>query len=157
MQVTTKSGTAKFHGGAYEFVRNEFFNARNYFDQTTKAPLYRRQDFGGNIGGPLTIPGVYNTKRDKTFFFYSEEFRFEKTPIDYNQAVPGLKERGLVMTANGIQPNISSPNQIAGIVGQVFDFSDVCPPAGGSGTFNRTQYPDCPSTWPVGSRRRSRS
>ncbi|MGA7445005.1 MAG: carboxypeptidase regulatory-like domain-containing protein [Candidatus Sulfotelmatobacter sp.] len=151
VQVTTKSGTAKFHGGAYEFVRNEFFNARNYFDQTTKAPLYRRQDFGGNIGGPLTIPGVYNTKRDKTFFFYSEEFRFEKTPIDYNQAVPGLKERGLVMTANGIQPNISSPNQIAGIVGQVFDFSDVCPPAGGSGTFNRTQYPDCPSTWPVGS------
>ncbi|MGA2923591.1 MAG: carboxypeptidase regulatory-like domain-containing protein [Candidatus Sulfotelmatobacter sp.] len=151
VQVTTKSGTAKFHGGAYEFVRNEFFNARNYFDQTAKPPLYRRQDFGGYIGGPLTIPGVYNTKRDKTFFFYSEEFRYEKTPIDYNQAVPGLKERGLVMTANGIQPNISSPNQNTGIVGQVFDFSDVCPPAGGSGSFNRTQYPDCPSTWPVGS------
>jgi hypothetical protein len=150
VQVTTKSGTAKLHGGAYEFIRNEFFNARNYFDQTVKAPLYRRQDFGGNLGGPLTIPGVYNTKKDKTFFFFSEEFRFEKTPIDYNQAVPGLHERGLTMTASGIQPNVPSTGG-----DPIFDFSDVCPPAGSNttgvpGTFNRTQYPDCPSTWPTG-------
>jgi hypothetical protein len=145
VQVTTKSGTARLHGGAYEFIRNEFFNARNYFDETDKAPLYRRQDFGGNIGGPVTIPGIYNTKHDKTFFFFSEEFRFEKSPIDYNQAVPGLKERGLIMTANGIQPNISAPNVTTGIVGQVFDFTDVCPPVGSASTFNRAQYPDCPS------------
>jgi hypothetical protein len=144
VQVTTKSGTSKLHGNLYEFIRNEAFNARNYFDETTKAPLYRRQDFGGTIGGPVTIPHVYNRKKDKTFFFFSEEFRLEKTPIDYNQAVPGLKERGLIMTANGIQPNLSAPNPITGQIGQVFDFTDVCPPLG-SGTFNRLQYPDCPS------------
>lgn len=86
--VTTKSGTPKLHGGLYDFVRNEFFNARNYFDQTTKAPLYRRQDFGGTIGGPLFIPGVFNTKKDKTYFFWSEEFRLEKSPQEFNQAVP---------------------------------------------------------------------
>ena len=50
--VTTKSGGAQWHGNAYEFFRNEAFNARNYFDQTNKAPLYRRNDFGFTIGGP---------------------------------------------------------------------------------------------------------
>jgi hypothetical protein len=151
VQVTTKSGTAALHGGVYDFVRNEAFNARNYFDQTTKAPLYRRQDFGGTIGGPLTIPHVYNAKKDKTFFFFSEEVRLEKSPIDYNQAVPGLKERGLIMTANGIQQNLGVNSDAPGQVAQIFDFSDVCPPFGSSSTFDRQQYPDCPAYGNLGS------
>ena len=131
--VTTKSGTEKFHGVAYGFLRNEMFNARNYFDQpnpepqgfqgkpTYRTPLYRRLDFGGTIGGPIYIPGVYNTSKTKTFFFFSEEIRREKTPVDYNQAVPTMAER-------------------AG------NFFDVCPTPspGGSGTFSPSQYPDCP-------------
>jgi hypothetical protein len=146
VQVTTKSGTNAFHGNLYEFIRNEAFNSRNYFDPPGEAPLYRRQDFGGTIGGPLYIPKVFNTKRDKTFFFFSEEARLEKTPTDYEQAVPSLKERGLVMTANGIQQNLSVPNS-AGIVSQIFDFSDVCPLAGTaqSESFSRQNFPDCPS------------
>ena len=148
VQVTTKSGGNHLHGNAYDFVRNEFFNSRNYFDIDNHAPLYRRQDFGGTIGGPLTIPHVYNTKRDKTFFFFSEEFRLEKTPVEYNQAVPSLKERGLVMTAQGIQRNLSPPSINGGLVSQVFDFSDVCPQLGTSDSlgFSRQKYPDCPST-----------
>jgi hypothetical protein len=161
VQVTTKSGTTALHGNVYDFVRNEAFNARNYFDVGTfvvnkygqtevikKAPLYRRQDFGGTIGGPLFIPRVYNTKRDKTFFFFSEEFRLEKSPTEYNQAVPGLKERGLILTPQGtIQPNFQvSPN--TGAVYQDFDFSDVCAPLGAA--FARAQYPDCPSFRPAG-------
>jgi hypothetical protein len=127
--VTTKSGTGQFHGNAYEFLRNEFFNARNYFDQTTKAPLYRRQDFGGTLGGPLYIPGVFDKKKDNTYFFVSEEFRLEKSPQgpggeggDFNQAVPTMAQR------SGI-------------------FNDVCPPVspGGQATFLRAQYPDCPA------------
>jgi hypothetical protein len=146
VQVTTKSGTESLHGGAYEFIRNEAFNARNYFDPPGRAPLYRRQDFGGTIGGPLTIPHFYNTKRDKTFFFFSEEVRLEKTPTDYNQAVPSLKERGLVMTPQGVQRNLGPPNS-SGLVSQVFDFSDVCPLPGTSASlgFNRQQFPDCPA------------
>ncbi|MCU1297533.1 MAG: TonB-dependent receptor plug, partial [Acidobacteriaceae bacterium] len=164
VQVTTKSGTAHLHGNLYDFVRNEAFNSRNFFDfvgtippapgQTVgktiggKVPLYRRQDFGGTIGGPLTIPGGYNRKKDKTFFFFSEEFRLEKTPTDYNQAVPGLKERGLILTPQGtIQKNLQvSPN--SGAVYQDFDFSDVCPPGGAS--FLRAQFPDCPSVQTAG-------
>ncbi len=146
VQVTTKSGTAKLHGNLYDFTRNEAFNSRNYFDPPGRVPLYRRQDFGGTFGGPLTIPKVFNTKKDKTFFFFSEEFRLEKTPTDYNQAVPSLKERGLVMTPQGIQQNLGPPNS-SGLASQVFDFSDVCPLVGTSDAlgFSRQQYPDCPS------------
>ena len=120
--ATTKAGTNQFHGVAYEFIRNEFFNARNYFDETTKAPLYRRNDFGGAIGGPLYIPGLFNTNKDKTYFFFSEEFRFERTPTDFNQAVPSLAERG-------------------------GNFSDLCPFVlpGLQTDFTRTSYPDCPA------------
>ena len=100
----------------------------------TKAPLYRRQDFGGTIGGPLYIPGVFDTKKDKTFFFFSEEFRLEKTPTEYNQAVPGLKERGLILNRGRVQKNLqTSPD---GNVYRAFDFSDVCPSVE-DGTFPR--------------------
>jgi hypothetical protein len=158
VQVTTKSGNSTFHGNLYDFIRNEAFNSRNFFDivytsppppgdltgsQTfgTKAPLYRRQDFGGTIGGPLFIPGVFNKQKDKTFFFYSEEFRLERTPTPYNQAVPGLKERGLILTSQGVRENLQTSS--GGVVYQDFDFSDVCPL--NTGSFTRAQYPDCPS------------
>ena len=144
VQVTTKSGSADFHGNLYDFVRNEAFNSRNYFDLTSKAPLYRRQDFGGTIGGPLTIPHVFNTQKEKTFFFFSEEVRLEKTPTEFNQAVPGLHERGLTLLSGVVQKNLSAPNQATGVVGQVFDFSDVCPLQGTVQTFSRQSYPDCP-------------
>jgi len=150
VQVTTKSGGAALHGKVYDFIRNEAFNSRNYFDITsTKAPLYRRQDFGGTIGGPLTIPHVYNTDKSKTFFFFSEEVRLEKTPTAYNQAVPSLKERGLVMTAQGVQPNLV-PGPGGSLI-QDFDFSDVCPLLSGSSSFSRQQFPDCPSIQNAGS------
>jgi hypothetical protein len=160
VQVTTKSGTPRFHGNLYDFVRNEAFNSRNYFDtiytsapplgQLTggqtfgeKAPLYRRQDFGGTIGGPLYIPHIFNRQKDKTFFFFSEEFRLEKTPTEYNQAVPGLRERGLISNSGVVQENVqTSPD---GTVYQAFDFSDVCP-VGGQNGLSRKQYPDCPAT-----------
>jgi hypothetical protein len=64
--VATKAGTQDFHGDGYYFGRNELLNARNFFDETQGAPLYRRSDLGGTIGGPLYIPNHYNTKKDKT-------------------------------------------------------------------------------------------
>src|SRR5215467_14608820 len=60
VQITTKSGGQGYHGSAYEFIRNELFNSRNFFDQTQSAPLYRRNDFGVTLGGPVFIPGHYN-------------------------------------------------------------------------------------------------
>lgn len=67
VNVVTKSGTNDLHGDAFEFVRNDVFNARNFFAAKTD-PLQRNQ-FGGTIGGPVYIPHLYNG-RNKTFFFF---------------------------------------------------------------------------------------
>ena len=130
VQVALKSGGAQLHAVAYEFLRNEDFDARNFFDPPGRIPLYRRQDFGGTLGGPVYIPGLFNVNKDKSFFFFSEEFRLEKSPFDFNQGVPSDAERGW---------NASSQSY-----GSIADFSDVCPPWPTS-TFNQAKYPDCPS------------
>ncbi len=75
--MVLKSGTRDFHGGAWEFNRNEDFNADSYITKLNHQPKpeLRLNLFGANIGGPLFIPHVYNTHRDKTFFFWNEEWR----------------------------------------------------------------------------------
>src|SRR6185437_13714712 len=72
IEVETKSGTSKFHGDAYEFVRNDIFNAPEVF-QGGVAPAYKKNDFGYTVGGPVYIPHVYNQDKQKTFFFWSQE------------------------------------------------------------------------------------
>jgi Carboxypeptidase regulatory-like domain/TonB-dependent Receptor Plug Domain len=94
VETETKSGTNKFHGDVYEFVRNDIFNARNYFDPPGAPPAYKKNDFGYTIGGPIFLPAVYNTKRDKSFFFWSQEWRIERVPGQtFNVPVPSLSER----------------------------------------------------------------
>jgi hypothetical protein len=77
--VATKSGTSQFHGDAYEFDRNNVFNANTYFDKlvTPVIPkaVERYNDFGFTIGGPVYIPKAYNPATKKLFFFWSEEWR----------------------------------------------------------------------------------
>src|SRR5262249_20027243 len=71
--VATRSGTKDFHAAAYEFFRNNNMDARNFFAAT--APTLRYNNFGYRIGGPVYIPHVYNKNRDKTFFFWAQEWR----------------------------------------------------------------------------------
>src|SRR2546425_45482 len=93
VEVETKSGTNQFHGDVYEFVRNDAFNARNWF-QSTVAP-YKKHDYGYTIGGPVFIPKAYNTDKQKTFFFWSEEWRKERVPNNFPvTVVPSAAERG---------------------------------------------------------------
>ncbi len=66
----SKSGTNKFHGSAYDFVRNDYFDARGFFAKTKN--VYRQNDFGFSASGPIWIPKVYNG-RNKTFFFVAYE------------------------------------------------------------------------------------
>lgn len=92
VEVETKSGTNRFHGDLYEFVRNDDFNA-NQFDSPS-VPSYKKNDFGFTIGGPVFIPGHYNTNKQKTFFFWSEEWRREITPNPFGLTqVPTMAER----------------------------------------------------------------
>ncbi len=94
VEVETKSGTNQFHGDLYEFLRNDAFNATPEFE--TSVPEYKKHDFGFTIGGPVFIPGHYNTDKQKTFFFWSEEWRRELTPASgffSSTPVPTLAER----------------------------------------------------------------
>ncbi len=70
VSVVTKSGTNDFHGSAFEFVRNEDFNANSFFNNRDKLPreILKRNQFGVTAGGPVLIPKIVNGK-DKLFFF----------------------------------------------------------------------------------------
>ena len=94
ISVITKSGTRDLHGSVYEFWRNDKLNANNFFNNLNniRRPPLRYNDFGYTAGGPVYIPRVYDG-RNKTFFFFSEEFR---RVINYNAnnvQVPTLDER----------------------------------------------------------------
>jgi len=99
ISVSTKSGNRDFHGSAYEFLRNDKLNANNFFtNRETLGSIpernpHKRNEYGYTIGGPFYIPGVYNTAKDKTFFFWSQAWRkFRDSEVSsYN--VPTLLER----------------------------------------------------------------
>jgi hypothetical protein len=77
MSLSLKSGTQKFHGTLFEFNRETAYNANLFFNNLNHQPRpsLHYNIFGGNIGGPVFIPHVYNESRQKTFFFWNEEWR----------------------------------------------------------------------------------
>ena len=86
IEAVTKSGTNAFHGEGFEFVRNQLFNARNYFNAPGEALApYKKNDFGYIVGGPI--------KHDRLFFFWSQEFRREEVPGFYQYILPTVAER----------------------------------------------------------------
>src|SRR5579872_2574570 len=72
INAVTRGGTSSFHGSAYEYLRNNDLDARNFFSPTP-TPLKQNQ-FGFTIGGPVILPH-YNKDRNKTFFFWNEDWR----------------------------------------------------------------------------------
>ena len=84
--VVTRSGTKEFHGAAYNYLRNDVMDARNFFAQSK--PTLRYNNFGYRIGGPVYIPGVYNKNKDKTFFFWAQEWRRRRTQTIMRAATP---------------------------------------------------------------------
>ncbi len=74
LTYVSKSGTNQYHGSAYEFIRNNDFDANNWFSNRSGIAnsIYKQNDFGVTAGGPVWIPKIYHGK-DKTFFFFSYE------------------------------------------------------------------------------------
>jgi hypothetical protein len=96
VEVETKSGTKDFHGSAFYYGRNDFFNANSWQNngQDVPRPAYKKHDWGYTIGGPLYIPGLYPREKSKTFFFWSQEWRHDIVPGGtISQAVPSADER----------------------------------------------------------------
>ena len=88
VNVITKSGTREFHGSVYYYKRHEMFNAGSFFNNRSgiAKPVYRFKTTGIAIGGPITIPKLFNTSRQKLFFFYN----FDNNPSTAAPATPAL-------------------------------------------------------------------
>jgi Carboxypeptidase regulatory-like domain/TonB dependent receptor/TonB-dependent Receptor Plug Domain len=85
VNVITKSGTNQFHGTAFGYFRNSFFDARNYFNSLgNPQTLFINNQFGGSIGGPIV--------RDKTFFFAAYEGQRERVGSDFDFSLPTTTE-----------------------------------------------------------------
>jgi Carboxypeptidase regulatory-like domain len=85
INLITKSGTDQFHGTAYEFVRNDIFDAKNFFDQSGPTPAFRENQFGGAVGGPIL--------KHRTFFFVNYDGQRTRQSLADLFSVPTVAER----------------------------------------------------------------
>ncbi len=97
VNAVTKSGTNEYHGTLFEYVRNNALNAANFFAPVVNGAKLtdglKRNQFGGTIGGPASIPRLYNGK-DRTFFFFSYQGTLKRqTPITTSVVVPTPAQR----------------------------------------------------------------
>lgn len=113
INVVIKNGTRDFHGGGFYFKRHEQFNANEFFNNARgiAKQRYRFNYWGGNIGGPVIIPGTnFNKERNKLFFFWSQEFLPRRYPTrqgtlnyptaleragDFSQSFSGVNAQGV--------------------------------------------------------------
>jgi len=99
VNVVTKGGTKRFKAGLFHFLRNDFFDATDYFSHQTLPLKYN--NFGWNLAGPVSFPG-YNRERRKTFFFFAQEFNRVVTKGEaVNTTVPTAAERNGDFSALG--------------------------------------------------------
>lgn len=114
VNIVTKSGTNEFHGSLFEYLRNDYFNARNYFATSGPVPELRWNQFGGSIGGPIF--------KNKTFFFGDvEELRMIQGTTSL-LSVPTAYEMNQFLT-NGVG-----------------DFTDACPASLSAATCTARYY-----------------
>src|SRR5947207_14760144 len=126
LNATIKSGTNHFHGTLWEFLRNDKFDAANFFENAGGIPKgeFRQNQFGGSIGGPVVIPHLYHGK-DKTFFFFDYEGTRTRQAVPYTSTVPTALERSSgytnlseLLTQGGTQTDVLGRTSA---LGQVFD------------------------------------
>ena len=90
VNIATRSGSSEFHGEVFEFLRNDVFDARNFFTFTsTEPPPFKRNQFGGQLGGPI-VP-------NKLFFFVSYEGLRQRQQVDLNSLVLSDSQRADVI------------------------------------------------------------
>jgi Carboxypeptidase regulatory-like domain len=116
VSIVTTSGTNKFHGTAFEFLRNSALDARNYFDQAT-IPEFQRNQFGGALGGPL--------KKDKLFLFGNYEGFRQNWGLSDVTLVPDNEAR------EGYLPNSSGEETYVGVNAAVAPLLNLWPAQNG--------------------------
>ncbi len=103
VSLITESGTNELHGGLYEYFRNEKLNANDYFRNLRgqTRPVDRYNQFGGKLGGPVYLPGIYNG-RDRTFFFFNYEGLRRRNPFSNLSTLPAPAYRSGDFSASPI-------------------------------------------------------
>jgi hypothetical protein len=92
VNLVTKSGSNKFHGTLYEYVRNDTFDSKDWFATTGKIPELRQNQYGGSIGGPVL--------HNRTFFFGDYEGFRQVKGTTYTNTVPSLAEYNAINSAS---------------------------------------------------------
>jgi len=112
--VQTKSGTNDLHGSVYEFLRNDKLDANTFFNnrQGLPRPPFRRNEFGGTIGGPI--------RRNKTFIFADYQGIRLRQPQTIVSTIPTLQQQAMVRTGDfsGLGATIYDPNTLHSLGGQ---------------------------------------
>ena len=86
VNIATRSGTNSYHGEAFDFIRNDMFDAKNFFTQPpAHMPPFKRNNFGASVGGPIW--------KDHTFFFASYEGTRQRQGLTINSQVPSATDR----------------------------------------------------------------
>ncbi len=134
---STKSGTNSYHGTAFDIFQNEDLNANRYFNKlriaenpgdpvvfaNNQRPLDKKNDYGGSVGGPISIPHLYNG-HDRTFGFFSwEQFRQSKGGVAVS-SIPTAAVRGGDFSAQLTtipEPGVTDCNGNQVYQGQIFD------------------------------------
>jgi len=132
MTFVAKSGTNQFHGSAYEFLRNNAFDANDWFSNKLgrSRQIYKQNDFGATVGGPVWIPKVYNG-HNKTFFFFSYE---------------GFRNRNGATNATATVPtpemyNGDFSNWVTSTGAQIPIYDPTTQVTGANGVVTRTRFP----------------
>ena len=105
INVTTKGGTNQYHGNVFEFIRNSALDANDWFNKRAGHPNieFRMNQFGGTIGGPVSIPHLYNG-RDRTFFFFAYQGTRRVKGSSFITTVPTDAQKGGDFSAPGLNP-----------------------------------------------------
>ncbi|OFW41329.1 MAG: hypothetical protein A3J28_05315 [Acidobacteria bacterium RIFCSPLOWO2_12_FULL_60_22] len=119
INIATRSGTNQIHGSGFEFLRNDNLDARNFFDQTPQPPEFRRNQFGGAVGGPI--------RKDQAFYFGNFEGLREGLGLTNLAIVPDDNGR------RGLLPDRNNPGQFVnvGVAPEVRPFFSLFPPPNG--------------------------
>ncbi|MEM4412682.1 MAG: TonB-dependent receptor [Candidatus Caldarchaeum sp.] len=118
--ILTKSGTNEFHGSLFEFVRNDKFDAKNFFDLPDRPiPAFRQNNFGGSFGGPII--------KDRTFFFFTYEgLRIRKEETTLSALFTENERRGLFENPV-INPETGRPFPTVTVGGKTFYQVPIAP------------------------------
>lgn len=137
VNVIIKSGTNNLHGSAFEFLRNSYMDAKNYFDSTTSPiPPFKQNQFGGTLGGPIL--------KNKTFFFVD----YQGTRIRQSQTFVSTVPTGAERTGD-FSDQLGTDSQ-GNVTGQIFDPLTTNPATNQRTAFSGNIIPPC-----VGTTRRS--